>query len=94
MFSMVSPATHPDVPWPGMFVGVFLLGSFYWSMDQVLVQRAFAAKNLDEGRKGAIFCGFLKLTTPFLLVLPGLIAQALYPDCRRRTRPTRSCSRL
>ena len=80
MFSMVRPATDPDVPWPGMFIGVFVLGSFYWSMDQVLVQRAFAAKSLDEGRLGAIFCAFLKLGTPFLLVLPGLVARALHPD--------------
>jgi SSS family solute:Na+ symporter len=80
MFSMVKPATHPDYPWPGMFIGVFLLGSFYWSMDQVLVQRVFAARTLNEGRLGAVFCGFLKVTTPFLLILPGLIAKALYPD--------------
>ncbi len=79
MFEMVKPITHPNYPWFGMFVGVFLLGSFYWSMDQVLVQRAFAAKDLNEGRLGAIFCGFLKLSTPFLLVLPGVIARALYP---------------
>src|ERR1035441_2219201 len=79
MFSMVRPATDPDYPWPGMFFGVFLAGSFYWSMDQVLVQRAFAARDLNEGRKGAILCGFLKLTTPFLLVLPGLIAKAMFP---------------
>lgn len=83
MFEMVKPATDPDYPWPGMFFGVFLAGSFYWSMDQVLVQRAFAAKNLGEGRRGAILCGFLKLTTPFLLVLPGLIARALYPNLTR-----------
>jgi len=48
MFSMVKPATHPDVPWPGMFLGVFLVGSFYWSMDQVLVQRVFAARDLTR----------------------------------------------
>jgi SSS family solute:Na+ symporter len=80
MFSMVKPATDPDYPWPGMFFAVFLAGSFYWSMDQVLVQRAFAAKSLNEGRKGAILCGFLKLTTPFLLVMPGLIAKAMFPN--------------
>ena len=49
VFSMVKPATHPDFPWPGMFFGVFA-GSFYWSMDQVLVQLAFAAKDLNQGR--------------------------------------------
>ena len=53
MFSMVKPATDPDLPWPGVFFGVFLVGTFYFSMDQVLVQRVFAAKNLNEGRLGA-----------------------------------------
>jgi SSS family solute:Na+ symporter len=83
MFEMVKPADHPNYPWFGMFVGVFVLGSFYWSMDQVLVQRAFAARSLEEGRLGAIFCGFLKLATPFLLVLPGVVARALYPDLEK-----------
>ena len=83
MFHMVKPATDPDVPWPGMFLGVFLLGSFYWSMDQVLVQRVFAARDLNEGRLGAVFCGFLKILTPLLLVLPGLVARALFPHLVR-----------
>ena len=42
-FEMVKAATHPDYPWPGIFFGGFIVGSFYWSMDQVLVQRVFAA---------------------------------------------------
>lgn len=84
MFKMVLPATDPNYPWPGMFICVFILGSFYWSMDQVLVQRVFAAKNLNEGRLGAIFCGGLKILTPFLLVLPGLIAAALFPQLRAK----------
>jgi len=83
MFSMIRPATDKDYPWPGMFFGVFLAGSFYWSMDQVLVQRAFAAKDLNEGRLGAVMCGALKLTTPFLLVLPGLIARAMFPHLEK-----------
>jgi len=78
-FSMVKPATDPDLPWPGVFIGVFLLGTFYFSMDQVLVQRVFAAKDLNEGRLGATFCAFLKTLNPFILVGPGLIAAALYP---------------
>jgi len=79
MFSMVRPATDPDLPWPGVFIGVFLVGTFYFSMDQVLVQRVFAAKNLNEGRLGATFCAFLKTLNPIILVGPGLIAAALYP---------------
>ena len=80
MFQMVKPLADLDYPWFGMFIGVFVLGSFYWSMDQVLVQRAFAAKDLNEGRLGAILCGFLKLSTPFLLVVPGLIAKVEFPE--------------
>ena len=79
MFSMVRPATDPDLPWPGVFIGVFFVGAFYFSMDQVLVQRVFAAKTLNEGRLGAVFCAFLKTLNPLLIVLPGLIAKALYP---------------
>lgn len=79
MFSMVKPATDPDLPWPGVFIGVWLLGTFYFSMDQVLVQRVFAAKNLNEGRLGATFCAFLKTLNPIILVGPGIICAALYP---------------
>jgi SSS family solute:Na+ symporter len=35
---------------------------------------------VDQGQKGAIFAGFLKLLIPFILVLPGVIAHALYPN--------------
>lgn len=79
LFHMVRPATDPDLPWPGVFFGVFLMGTFYFSMDQVLVQRVFAAKNLNEGRLGATFCAFLKTLNPIILVGPGMIAAALYP---------------
>lgn len=79
MFSMVKPATDPDLPWPGVFIGVFFVGTFYFSMDQVLVQRVFAAENLNEGRLGATFCAFLKTINPLILVGPGIVAAALYP---------------
>ncbi len=82
MFSMIKPATDPELPWPGVFIGVWLLGTFYFSMDQVLVQRVFAAKSLNEGQLGATFCAFLKTLNPIIIVGPGLIAAALYPEIR------------
>jgi SSS family solute:Na+ symporter len=51
-------------------------------MDQVLVQRVFAARDLNEGRLGATFCAFLKVLNPLILVGPGLIARALYPHLK------------
>ena len=79
-FQAFKPASDPNIPWTGAIFGVACLGgAFYWSMDQVLVQRAFAARDLNEGRKGAIFAGALKLLIPFVLVVPGMIARALWP---------------
>ncbi len=83
MFSMIKPATDPELPWPGVFIGVWLLGTFYFSMDQVLVQRVFAARDLNEGQLGATFCAFLKTLNPVIIVGPGLIAAALYPELRQ-----------
>jgi SSS family solute:Na+ symporter len=41
------------------------------------------ARTIEQGHKGVIFAGFLKLTTPFILVLPGVIARVLHPDLER-----------
>ena len=80
LFLAFKPASDPNIPWTGAVFGIMCLGgAFYWSMDQVLVQRAFAARDLNEGRKGAIFAGALKLLIPFVLVVPGMIARALWP---------------
>ncbi len=81
-FSMIRPATDPDYPWPGMFIGLFFAGSFYWAMNQVIVQRALAAKDLDQGQKGAVFAAFLKILPVFILVTPGLIAKVMYPTLK------------
>ena len=67
------------LPWPGI-VGVLLLGFYYWTLNQYFVQRALAAGSLSEGRKGALFGGLLKLPNVFFMVMPGMIALALYPD--------------
>ena len=36
--------------------------------------------SLDDGRRGALFAGLLKLPNLFLLILPGVLATVLYPD--------------
>ncbi len=69
-----------DLPITGFLIGNLFGGMFYWCMDQTNVQRVLGARSIDQGQKGAIFAGFLKLLIPFILVLPGLIARALYPN--------------
>jgi SSS family solute:Na+ symporter len=75
---LVMPADDGFLPWPGV-LGVILLGFYYWTLNQYFVQRALAARSLDDGRKGALFGGLLKLPNVFLMIVPGMIALVLLP---------------
>lgn len=79
-FSMFKPVSDPDFPWTGMVFGAPILGIWYWCTDQYIVQRVLSARNINHARSGAILAGFLKILPVFILVLPGLIAAALYPE--------------
>jgi solute:Na+ symporter, SSS family len=79
-FHMIKPASDPAFPWTGIFFGAPILGIWYWCTDQMIVQRVLGAKNEAHARGGALLCGALKILPVFVLVLPGLIARALYPD--------------
>lgn len=77
---LVQPIDHPDMPWPGLLLGVPLLGFYFWCNNQFIVQRALSARNANEARKGALFAALLKIPILFLLVFPGLAALKLYPN--------------
>jgi len=79
-FHMVKPVTDHDFPWTGIFFGAPILGIWYWCTDQVIVQRVLSAKDEGHAKAGTIFAGFLKILPVFILVLPGLIAVALFHD--------------
>ena len=63
-----------SVPWPTLLTGMMFIQIFYWSTNQVIVQRAMAAKSLAEGQKGVLFASGMKLVGPLMLCLPGIIA--------------------
>ena len=63
-----------SVPWPTLFTGMMFIQIFYWSTNQVIVQRAIAAKSLAEGQKGVLFASIMKLVGPLILCFPGIIA--------------------
>ena len=79
-FHMMKPPSHPDFPWTGIFFGAPILALWYWCTDQVIVQRALAAKDEGHAKAGTVLAGFLKILPVFMLVVPGLIARALYPQ--------------
>ena len=80
MLSLIQPADDPFLPWPGLIIGVPLLGFYFWCTNQFMVQRVLAARSVDHARRGAIFAGALKLPALFIMVLPGIFALHLYPE--------------
>jgi SSS family solute:Na+ symporter len=81
--SLIRPIGDPGVPWPGLLLGIPLLGFYYWCTNQSIVQRMLSAKNIDHARWGALFAGLLKLPVLFLIVLPGTCALLLFPKLPR-----------
>ncbi len=87
-FQMFKAFDHPDFPWTGIIFGAPILGIWYWCTDQFIVQRVLSAKNINHARSGAILAGFLKILPVFILVLPGLIAAALFGTTGDEAYPT------
>nr|WP_280842352.1 sodium/solute symporter [Rhodohalobacter sp. SW132] len=78
--SLIQPADDPYIPWPTLLISLPILGFYFMCSNQHMVQRVLGARTLDDGRKGAIFAGLLKLPLLFLLVLPGTLGILLMPD--------------
>lgn len=76
-FNMWRPSTDPDFPWPSLVITSTIVGIWYWCTDQYIVQRTLTAKNLKEGRRGAIWGALLKLMPVFLFLIPGVLALTL-----------------
>jgi len=79
-FHMIKPSSDSAFPWTGIFFGAPILGIWYWCTDQVIVQRVLSARDEGHAKLGTIFAGFLKILPVFMLVLPGIIAFALFPE--------------
>src|SRR5262245_34681603 len=82
-FHMIKPISDDEFPWTGIFFGAPILAIWYWCTDQVIVQRVLSAKDEGNAQAGTIFAAFLKILPVFTLVLPGLIAFALFGDAFR-----------
>ena len=69
----VGTETDP-LPFSTLFTGLLLVNLYYWGTDQSIIQRALGAKNLKEGQKGVILAGAIKVISPLVLIIPGIIA--------------------
>jgi SSS family solute:Na+ symporter len=82
-FHMILQKDDPHyIDLPGLSVligGMWIANISYWGFNQYIIQRALAAKSLDEAQKGVIFAAYLKLIMPLIIVLPGIAAVVLAP---------------
>lgn len=82
-FDMILDKDNPyykDLPGITALVGaVWVLHFAYWGFNQYIIQRALAAKSLQEAQKGIAFAAILKLIMPIIVVLPGIAAYVIVP---------------
>lgn len=80
-FHLILDKSHPgykDLPGISVIIGgLWIANLYYWGCNQYIIQRALAAKSVEEAQKGMIFAGFIKLFIPLLVVIPGIAAFAL-----------------
>jgi len=68
---------NDNYPWLGMLFCAPIIGLWYWCTDQYIVQRALAARDEQDARRGSITAAFFKLLPVFIFIIPGMIAFAL-----------------
>lgn len=79
------PVLHPaGTPYGGglfsVIVGLGFVVSFaYWSTDFLVMQRAFAARDLVSAQRTPLIAAFAKMLFPIFTVIPGLAAVVLMP---------------
>ena len=78
--SVIQPLNHDTNPWTHWVFSFFYIGLWYTVINQTMVQKIFAAKDMYHARAGMVFASFLKLLLPVIVVIPGLIFFAMKPE--------------
>jgi len=78
--AIFQPVTHVVAPWPSVTFGFLSLSIWYNVINQFMIQRVFAAKNIYHARMGIVLAGYLKIVMPAIVVIPGLILFAMHPE--------------
>jgi SSS family solute:Na+ symporter len=65
------PADHPKLPWTAIGA-MLLLNLNYWGANQIILQRALAARSLRDAQLGLLAGGVLKYVTAAITTLPAI----------------------
>ena len=83
-FHLILDSSHPsykDLPGLSVIIGgLWIANLYYWGCNQYIIQRALAAKSVNEAQKGMLFAGVLKLIIPMVTLVPGIAVYAMGVD--------------
>ena len=77
-WNLFQPNDHKEFPWLPILLGYPISGLWFWCTDQSMVQPVLAARDLNEGQKGANFTGWLKILDVAIYIIPGVVCFALW----------------
>ena len=69
---------HSKIPWTAVFFGMLLMHIQYWGANQVILQRALAARSLKDAQLGLVVGGFLKFFVAALIIIPPIALVGFY----------------
>lgn len=78
--SVIQPLNHYSNPWTHWVFSFFYIGLWYTVINQTMIQKVFAAKDMYHARAGMVLASYLKLLLPVIVVIPGLIFFAMKPE--------------
>ncbi len=73
------PADHPKLPWTAIGA-MLLLNLNYWGSNQIILQRALAAKSVRHAQVGLLAAGVLKYVMAAIIVVPAIALAGLLKD--------------
>jgi len=62
-----------SLPWSTLITGLMMINLYYWSTNQLIVQRVLGAQSLAHGQKGVMFAATMKVVGFTFLCLPGVL---------------------
>lgn len=79
MVQLIRPVNDSSTPWPGLILGMPVLGIYFWANNQTMVQRVLSAKSVNEGRLGLLLTGLLSMVVMLLITFSGTMARSIFP---------------
>lgn len=79
-WKLFHPRSDPEYSWLAIVMGYPVVAIYYWCADQTIVQKVLAAKDIRHGQYGIMLIAAMKIITPLIFVLPGIICFILFRD--------------